>query len=87
MPILLPESQDQNDEEELKYPATDTDEECFFLMYFMHMQPTEAYKLTTDHRKWILARFMAQKQMERSMLEQQRIASSLDLGNLKNFGT
>lgn len=56
MPILLPNSQEQNDEEELKYPATDTDEECFFLMYFMHMQPTEAYKLTEDHRKWILAR-------------------------------
>ncbi len=82
MSILLPDS-DENQPEEINYEATEKDEESFFLTYFMHIQPSECDALSDDKRKWLLARFAAQKQMEREMMMQQKIASGLDLGNLR----
>lgn len=57
-----------------QYQASEQDEECFFLMYHMQLQPSEAYGLETDHRKWIIGRMLVQKQMEREMMQQQEIA-------------
>lgn len=83
MTIILPEknedeqAQEDNPLENLKYQATDNDEECFFLMYHMNFQPSEAYKLDPDHRKWIISRFVAQKHLERELMDRQRLASAI----------
>jgi hypothetical protein len=88
--ILLPEGvedkvedQEQTQDEEnvkeveINYPATERDEECFFLMYHMGMAPSEAYALKDDHRRWLMARFIGQKQMEREMVERNRLAQAV----------
>jgi len=62
---------------EVNYEPTEKDEECFFLIYHMNMQPSEAYGLEEEHRRWIVARIMMQKQMERDMVEQARIARQI----------
>lgn len=88
MAIIIPgteNDQDQNEqpqeegqeEEELKYKATDSDEEEFFLMYNMHMAPSEIQRLDPDYRKWLIARFIGQKQMEREMFERQRLMHAI----------
>ena len=75
--IILPDStnteEQKQEQEELKYQATEKDEECFVLIYHLNMAPSEAYGLGEDHRKWILARFVMQKQMEREMMERQKL--------------
>ena len=73
--IIIPN--EESPEEELKYQATEKDEECFFLMYHMNMQPSEAIALDEDYRKWLLARFMAQKSMEKEMMERHRLMSQI----------
>lgn len=86
--ILVPEGvedkvETQEDHEknvkdiEINYDATERDEECFFLMYHMGMQPSEAYSLKDDHRRWLMARFMGQKQMEKDMFERNRLAQAV----------
>jgi hypothetical protein len=55
---------------ELTYQATEEDEEKFFLIYHMHIQPSEADALPQDRRQWLIARFVAQKNMEREMMQQ-----------------
>lgn len=80
MSIILPESDDQKDNnqsEELNYNATEDDEEKFFLMYHMNFQPSEVDKLSNDYRKWIIARFVAQKNLEREAMERHRIMSQI----------
>ena len=76
--IVLPEDvQEDNEEEkmeEIKYEATEKDEENFFLMYHMNFQPSEVERLDPDYRKWIIARFVAQKNMEREAMERNRFA-------------
>lgn len=75
--IVLPEGNDkENNEEgeEIKYEATEKDEENFFLMYHMDFQPSEVEKLDPDYRKWLIARFVAQKNMEREAMERNRFA-------------
>lgn len=73
--IILP--QEEEKEQEINYEATETDEECFFLMYHMNMAPSEAYALEEVRRKWIIGRFVAQKNMEREMMERHRLMSQL----------
>ena len=43
----------------------------------MNMQPSEAYELEEDHRKWLLARFMTQKAMEKEMMERHRLMGQI----------
>lgn len=70
---------------EVNYEPTQKDEECFFLIYNMGIQPSEAYGLEQEHRRWLVGRSMMQKQMERDMMEQSRIARQVlpNLGNLR----
>ena len=75
--IIIPSGGEEAETEELKYQATEKDEECFFLMYHMNMQPSEAYELEEDHRKWLLARFMTQKAMEKEMMERHRLMGQI----------
>lgn len=79
--IVLPNKNDKNkkDEEqvEITYEAEEKDEECFFLMYHLHMQPSEAYNLKEDHRQWLVARYMGQKSMEREAMQQHQLRNQL----------
>jgi hypothetical protein len=79
--IILPnENNDQNEEsqvEEINYNATEDDEEKFFLIYHMNIQPSEAEKISPDYRKWLIARFVAQKNMEREAMERHRLMSQI----------
>jgi hypothetical protein len=93
--ILLPESVEEKTEEtqaeenvkdvEINYDATEKDEECFFLMYHMGMAPSEAYSLKDDHRRWVMARFIGQKQMEKEMFERNRLAQAV-MANPQGMG-
>lgn len=47
-------------------------EEQFFLMYHLHMQPSEIDALPVYRRKWIISRFIHQKQSEKELMEQLR---------------
>jgi hypothetical protein len=80
--IILPEDNqgENNDEsqvEEINYNATEEDEEKFFLIYHMNIQPSEADKVLPDYRKWLIARFVAQKNMEREAMERHRLMSQI----------
>jgi hypothetical protein len=75
--IIIPSNEDEEKEEELKYNPTEEDEERFFLMYHMNFQPSETEALSADYRKWIIARFMAQKAMEKEMMERHKLMSQI----------
>ena len=78
MTIILPKEEENNNNEEnmeINYNATEQDEECFFLMYHMNFPPSEVQKIDPDYRKWIIARFVAQKNMEREAMERNRLAA------------
>lgn len=79
--IILPEEQQK--EEEIKYEPTEADEERFFLMYHMNFQPSETESLSDDYRKWLIARFMGQKAMEKEMMERHRLMSQIGPSILK----
>lgn len=87
--IIVPESeekeQDQEQGEEINYQATEDDEEKFFLMYHMNIQPSETDRLDPDRRKWIIARFMHQRQMEKEVVDQMRIRQQIAQGQMPNF--
>ena len=72
--IILP---DENKEEELKYQATEKDEERFFLMYHMNFQPSETEVLSDDYRKWLIARFVAQKSIEKEMMARHQLMNQI----------
>lgn len=75
--IIVPETEKETQEEELKYKATEADEEKFFLMYHLNWSPDDVDGLTEDRRKWILARFIGQKQMERETMQQMQIRDQI----------
>jgi len=83
MSILLANQENENEEEELKYQATDKDEEEFYLMYFLHQPLSEIRAMTDDYRKWLLARFAGQKHLEREAMLQHQIAQNIDVSKLK----
>ena len=60
--IETPESNDQ--EEKL--------EEEFFLIYHMHISPSEAETMSLEKRKWLIERYITQKKMEKEVMEQMR---------------
>lgn len=74
--IILPR-EEEKEEEEIKYEPTEADEERFFLMYHMNFQPSETEALSDDYRKWLIARFMGQKAMEKEMMERHRLMSQI----------
>lgn len=71
--LVIEGSEPETEEQKLKYQATEEDEERFFLMYHMGMQPSETESLSPDYRKWLIARFMGQKAMEQEIMERQRL--------------
>lgn len=74
--IVLPENEDEK-KEELKYQATERDEEQFFLMYHYNWTPSEVQKLDDDYRKWIIARTFAQKEAEKEMMQRMRLMNEI----------
>lgn len=79
--IIIPE-EPKEEEKELAYEATEADEEKFFLMYHLNWPPSEVDALSEDRRQWILARFVAQKNMEKEAMAQMRIQQQIG-GNIK----
>jgi hypothetical protein len=83
--ILLPEG--VGDAEETKtelekpavpeYNATEEDEERFFLMYQMNFQPSEVEKLSPQYRKWLIMRFIAQKNLEQEAVQRHKLMQQL----------
>lgn len=71
------QEQPEEKQEDLKYQATEADEERFFLMYHLHFQPSEADNLDEDYRKWLIARFVAQKNLEREMMQRHQLRAAL----------
>jgi hypothetical protein len=79
--IILPDGVENNEEKneqevqplETDYKATEEDEERFFLMYHMNFQPSEAEKIAPKYRKWLIMRFIAQKNLEQEAMERQRL--------------
>lgn len=67
--IILP----QEEEETIKYEATEKDEENFFLMYHLNFQPSEVEKLDPNYRKWLIGRFVAQKSLEQEAMERRQL--------------
>jgi len=85
MSILLPdEDNNEDDAIEINYKATDVDEECFFLLYHCNVQPSEARNLDAEYRKWLIARFMAQKNMEQEAVARHQLMNQIG-PNLKNL--
>ena len=82
--IVLPEPEEnqQEEEKELNYEATEADEQKFFLMYHLNWPPSEVDSLSDDRREWIIARFVGQKNMEKEAMAQMRMAQQLG-GNIK----
>lgn len=86
MTILLPEGVEPNQEPEQSqeinplqtdYQATEEDEERFFLMYHMNMQPSEVEKLKASYRKWLIMRFIGQKNLEQEAMERHKLMARL----------
>lgn len=86
MGILLPESDssDEDDEIKINYQPTEEDEECFFLLYHMNVQPSEAKALDSEHRKWMIARFITQKNMEQEAVARHQLMNQIG-PNIKNL--
>ena len=79
--IVLPEPEENKEEQELNYKATEDDEEKFFLMYHLNWPPSEVDNLSDDRRQWLIARFVGQKNMEKEAMQQMRLAQQL--GDMK----
>lgn len=81
--IILPTEEVQPQESDtLEYQATEDDEEKFFCIYHMNMQPSEADALSASYRKWLIMRFIAQKNLEKEAMQQHRLMQSIG-SNLK----
>ena len=78
-----PENQEEDDVLKITYEPSETDEECFFLIYHMNMAPSEAYKLDGEYRKWLIGRMIVQKEHERAAFEQHQIAQRI-MPNLRS---
>ena len=73
--IILPNDEEKDDD--LTYSATEEDEERFFLMYHMDFQPSEVEALKPDYRKWLIARFIAQKNLEQEAMQRQKLMQQI----------
>jgi len=52
-------------------------EEEFFLIYHLHMQPSEVTALEPDKRRWLISRFIHQKKCEKELMDHMRRGSVL----------
>lgn len=50
-------------------------EEHFFLIYHLHLQPSEVDALTPYQRKWLIQRYIHQKKMEKEIMQQMKSAN------------
>lgn len=75
--IILPSDEEEKQDDELTYAATEEDEERFFLMYHMDFQPSEVEALKPDYRKWLIARFIAQKNLEQEAMQRQKLMQQI----------
>lgn len=71
--LIISTSADEDDEDgpealTTTYEATQEDEEKFLLMYWLHFSLSEADACDQERRRWLLGRFMAQKNMERQVM-------------------
>lgn len=60
-------------------------EESFFLMYHLHLQPSEIDAMPVFNRKWIVQRFIHQKKVEKEIMEQMRRGSGIPPEFLKEI--
>lgn len=74
--IILPDDvHDEHDDdgaEQVNYNPTEYDEQEFFLMYHLKLNPSEIAAMDEEKRKWVIGRFMIQKQMEQKAMEEHR---------------
>lgn len=81
--ILLPDGVENENEEQVldqqgvEYKATEEDEERFFLMYHLNFQPSEVEKLSPPYRKWLIMRFIAQKNLEQEAMQRQKLMQQI----------
>jgi hypothetical protein len=82
--ILLPDGVEADNEEQveqttspLEYKATEEDEERFFLMYHLNFQPSEVEKISPHYRKWLIMRFIAQKNLEQEAIQRQKLMQQI----------
>ncbi len=75
--IILPNEEKTGDPEVAEYVPTEDDEERFFCMYHMNFQPSEADALSPSYRKWLIMRFLAQKNMEQEAMEKHRLMAQI----------
>jgi len=88
--LFIPETETEEESKiTVNYEPTQEDEEKFLLMYFLNVQPSEVdFDLKDEERRrWVIGRFMMQKQMEQQAMMERRatmqLAQGLDLSNLK----
>lgn len=81
--LLTNEGEEKEETEKINYTPTERDEQEFFIMYHMNMQPSEVKALSNDYLKWVIARFIAQKQLEQEAMERHRLMSAIG-PNLKS---
>jgi hypothetical protein len=67
----------EGQEEVIQFTATEEDEERFFLMYHLNFQPSEVEALKPEYRKWLIMRFVAQKNLEQEAMQRQRLMQQL----------
>lgn len=70
--IILPESE-KEEVEKLEYKPTEEDEEKFFLIYHLNIQPSEVDQLKPEYRRYLIQRFIGQKQLEQQAREQHQL--------------
>jgi hypothetical protein len=77
--IIVPEGVEEENDDQIttNYEATDIDEEIFFLVYNLHFSWEEAERMDSEKRRWVMLRYMAQKNMEREIMIQQRMQQQL----------
>jgi hypothetical protein len=82
--IILPNEEPKEETKELQeatqepeYTPTEEDEEIFFCIYHMSIQPTEANNLSPAYRKWLIMRFIAQKNMEQEAIQRQKLMQKI----------
>lgn len=74
---LVDEKKDKKHELTITYQPTERDEEEFFLMYNMNLQPSEVQALDDEYRQWLIARFIAQKNMEKEAFQRHQLMNQL----------
>lgn len=75
--IILPTSELEKQADVPEYQPTPEDEEKFFCMYHLKFQPSEVTALDPSYRRWLIMRFMAQKELENEAFERRRLMQTI----------